>query len=249
MSTFRERVRRGEKLFGALQTLGSSEVAELFALVGFDWVWIDLEHTPLTWERVLPIVQAIGGRAGTIVRVPWNDPVHIKRALDIGCDGVLVPQVKTAEEARLAVAAAKYPPRGIRSVGIARAQQYGLTLQDCVTSANDRVTVMLQIEHIDAVPHINDILSVDGVDAVIVGPYDLSASMGFPGQFTHPDVAAVIARLATACNERQMPWGAFAPNVESAKAQLARGASLIALATDTMYLWRGAQAALTDLKG
>ena len=249
MSRFRERVRRGDRLFGALQTLGASEVAELFALVGFDWVWIDLEHTPLHWERTLQIVQVIADRAGTIVRVPWNDPVHIKRALDIGCDGVLVPQVKTAEEARLAVAAAKYPPLGIRSVGIARAQQYGLTLQQCVENANDRVTVMLQIEHIDAVPHIDDILRVDGVDAIIVGPYDLSASMGFPGQFMRPEVAAEIAKVANACNERRMPWGAFAPTVESAKAQLVRGASLIALATDTMYLWRGAQAALTDLKG
>ena len=140
------------------------------------------------------------------MRVPWNDPVHIKRALDLGCDGIIVPQVKTVDEARLAVAAAKYPPAGIRSVGIARAQQYGMTLQDYVQSANDRVSILLQIEHTDAVAHIDEILAVPGVDAIVVGPYDLSASMGRPGQFAHPEVAEVIAALAKACREHKMPW-------------------------------------------
>ena len=116
MIDFRQRVRQREILVGPLLTLGSTQVAEIFALLGFDWVWIDLEHTPLNLEQVQHAVQTIAGRMGSIVRAPWNDPVHIKLALDIGCDGVLVPQVKTADEARQAVAAAKYPPAGIRSV-------------------------------------------------------------------------------------------------------------------------------------
>jgi 2-keto-3-deoxy-L-rhamnonate aldolase RhmA len=248
MSSFRERVRRRETLFGALLTLGAPEIAEVFALAGFDWVWIDLEHTPLNLEQARQHVQAIAGRAGTIIRVPWNDPVYIKRVLDLGCDGILVPQVRTADEARQAVAAAKYPPAGMRSVGIARAQQYGMTLQECVQNGNDRVAVVLQIEHIDAVARIHEILDVADVDAIVIGPYDLSASMGHPGQFTHPDVAKVIAALADACNQRQMPWGAFAPNVASAKEQLARGGTLLAVATDTMYVWRGAQAVLSELR-
>jgi 2-dehydro-3-deoxyglucarate aldolase/4-hydroxy-2-oxoheptanedioate aldolase len=223
-------------------------VAELFALLGFDWVWIDLEHTPLSLERAQQLIQAVGGRAGTVIRVPWNDPVHIKRALDLGCDGVIVPQVKTAEEARQAVAAAKYPPAGIRSVGIARAQQYGMVLQDYVVGANERMTVILQIEHIDAVPHLGDILAVPEVDAIIFGPYDLSASMGKPGQIGHPEVAAVIAGLAKVCNERKVAWGAFAPDAAAAKVHLERGATLIALGTDTMHLWRGAKAALADVR-
>jgi 2-keto-3-deoxy-L-rhamnonate aldolase RhmA len=231
-----------------LLTLGSPEVAEIFALLGFDWVWIDLEHTPLSLERAQQLVQAVDGRAGTVVRVPWNDPVHIKRALDLGCDGVIVPQVKTAMEARSAVAAAKYPPSGVRSVGIARAQQYGMTIQDYVLGANDRVTVLLQIEHIDAAPHIGDILSVPGVDGIIFGPYDLSASMGRPGEISHPDVSAVIADLARACNERGVPWGAFAPDASAAKVHLTRGATLIALGTDTMHLWSGAKEALSRLR-
>src|SRR5206468_8793453 len=142
----------------------------------------DLEHAPLSLERAQQLIQAVAGQAGTVIRVPWNDAVHIKRALDLGCDGVIVPQVRTAEEARQAVAAAKYPPAGVRSVGIARAQQYGMKLQEYVVSANDKVAVMVQIEHVDAVPHINEIIGVSGVDAIVIGPYDLSASMGRPGE-------------------------------------------------------------------
>src|SRR5262245_6081517 len=175
---FRARVRRRDTLFGPLLTLAAPEVAELFALAGFDWVWIDLEHAPLSLDQARQLIQAVAGRAGTVIRVPWNDPVHIKRALDLGCDGVIVPQIRTADEARHAVAAAKYPPAGVRSVGIARAQQYGMTLPEYVLRANDRVAVILQIEHADAVPHIDDVLAVPEVDAIVVGPDALSARMG-----------------------------------------------------------------------
>jgi len=248
MNDFRARVRRRDTLIGPLVTLGSPEVAEIFALVGFDWLWIDLEHTPLALERAQQLMQAVAGRAGCVIRVPWNDPVHIKRTLDLGCDGVIVPQVRTADEARQAVAAAKYPPAGIRSVGIARAQQYGMSLQEYVTSANDHVTVILQIEHVDAVSHIGDILAVPNVDAVIVGPYDLSASMGRPGQISHPDVAARVAQLADACNQRGIAWGAFAPDAEAAKSHMSRGATMVTVGTDTMHLWRASRAALRELR-
>jgi 2-keto-3-deoxy-L-rhamnonate aldolase RhmA len=248
MTDFRTRVRRRDPLFGPLLTLAAPEVAELFVLAGFDWVWIDLEHAPLSLDQAQRLIQAVAGRAGTAIRVPWNDPVHIKRALDLGCDGVIVPQVRTAAEARQAVAAAKYPPAGIRSVGIARAQQYGMTLQEYVLHANDRVAVILQIEHADAVPNIAEILAVPEVDAIVVGPYDLSASMGRPGEITHPDVAAMVARVAGACNDRGVAWGAFAPDADSAIVHLGRGASLITLGTDTIYLWKGALAALAYLR-
>jgi len=248
MNSFRTQVRQRDTLIGPLLTLGSPEVAEVFTILGYDWMWIDLEHTPLNLERAQILIQAIAGRAGTIVRVPWNDPVHIKRALDLGCDGVMVPQIRTADEARQAVAASKYPPAGIRSVGIARAQQYGLTLQEYVLGANERVAVVLQIEHIDAVPSIDEILEVPEVDAIIIGPYDLSASMGMPGQISHPDVVAVMESLAAACNKHKIAWGAFSPSVATAKAHLSRGASLIALGTDTIHLGNAARSALAEMK-
>ena len=186
MTDFRTRLRRRDLLVGPLLTLAAPSAAEAFARAGCDWVWIDLEHAPLSLDQAQQIIQAVGDRSGTAVRVPWNDPVHIKQALDLGCDAVIVPQVRTADEARLAVAAAKYPPTGDRSVGIARAQQYGLTLSEYVRTANDRVAVIVQIEHIDAVVQMNEILAVPGVDGVIVGPYDLSASLGRPGRDRPP---------------------------------------------------------------
>ncbi|HEX3152370.1 MAG TPA: aldolase/citrate lyase family protein [Gemmataceae bacterium] len=248
MTDFRARLLRRDVLFGPFVTLAAPEIADLFALAGFDWLWLDMEHTALSLGQVQQHILAAAGRVGTIVRVPWNDPVFIKQVLDLGCDGVIVPQIRSAEEARNAVAAAKYPPAGIRSVGIARAQRYGMAIQECVTSANDHVAVILQIEHIDAIPHANDILAVPGVDGIIVGPYDLSASMRWPGQIAHPDVVAVIESLAKMCNERGMAWGAFAPDAASACTHLDRGANLIVLSTDTMYLWKGARAALDELR-
>ena len=248
MTDFRTRVRRRDLLVGPLVTLVDPAVAEAFALAGCDWLWLDLEHAPLGLDQLRQHVQAVAGRAGTVVRVPWNDPVHVKGILDLGCDGVIIPQVRSVDEARQAVAAAKYPPAGVRSVGIARAQRYGMTLTEYVQTANDAVTVILQIEHIDAVPHVADILAVPGVDAIIIGPYDLSASMGRPGRIADPDVAAAVATIADACTRAGMPWGAFAPDAASAKVQIARGATVIAVGTDAMYLWKGARAALGELR-
>jgi 2-keto-3-deoxy-L-rhamnonate aldolase RhmA len=248
MTDFRIRLRRRDLLVGPLITLGAPAAAEAFALAGCDWVWIDLEHAPLSLDQAQRLIQAVGGRAGTAVRVPWNDPVPIKRALDLGCDAVIVPQVRTAEEARLAVAVAKYPPAGVRSVGIARAQQYGITLPEYVRTANDRVAVIVQVEHVAAVPHLPDILAVPGVDGVIVGPYDLSASLGRPGEIGHADVADAVGAVAAACNDRNVAWGAFAPGADRARAFRARGATLLAVGTDAMYLWTGARAVLAALR-
>jgi len=248
MSDFRTRLRRRDLLVGPLVTLADPAVSEAFALAGCDWLWLDLEHAPLSLADLQQHVRAVTGRAGTLVRVPWNDPVAIKQVLDLGGDGVIVPQVRSADEARAAVAAAKYPPEGIRSVGIARAQRYGMTLNEYVQSANASVAVVLQLEHVDALPHVADILAVPGVDAVIAGPYDLSASMGRPGQITHPDVAAAVTGIAEACARHGMPWGAFAPDAASAKGVIARGATLVAVGTDAMYLWRVARSVLTELR-
>jgi 2-keto-3-deoxy-L-rhamnonate aldolase RhmA len=248
MTDFRTRLGRRDLLVGPLVTLSDPAVSEAFVLAGCDWLWLDLEHTPLSLAEIQNHIRAVAGRAGTVVRVPWNDPVHVKQVLDFDCDGVIVPQVRTADEARAAVAAAKYPPEGIRSVGIARAHRYGLNVNEYVQSANKSVAVILQLEHVDVLPHVADILAVSSVDAVLVGPYDLSASMGRPGQITHPDVVAAVTTIAEACNRHGKPWGAFAPDAASAKSVIARGATLVAVGTDAMYLWRGARSVLAELR-
>lgn len=245
---FKTRLSQGQVLAGTLITLGSTEVVEIIASTGFDWVWLDMEHGPIDLAQAQALIQTVGERCATLVRAPWNDAIWIKRILDLGCDGIIVPQIKSAAEARDAVQACKYPPDGIRSVGIARAQGYGATLSDYLRTANDRLTVVLQIEHIDAVGRLDEILSVPGVDAVFVGPLDLSGSMGHLGNVGHPDVQEAIATVRRACLARGKPIGVFAIDGESARAQIAVGCTLIAIGVDVMYIHRAAKQALGALQ-
>jgi 2-keto-3-deoxy-L-rhamnonate aldolase RhmA len=177
-------------LIGTIFTIGSPHVAEMISNAGFDWVLIDMEHSTLSLESVQNTLQVMGDDIITIVRVPGNDEIWIKRVLDTGCDGILVPMVKNAEEAVKAVSSSKYPTEGQRSVGITRAHKFGEKFKEYVTSANIDLIIMIQIEHIEAVRNIDSILEVNGISSIFIGPYDLSASMGLTGQVNHPEVRA-----------------------------------------------------------
>jgi 2-dehydro-3-deoxyglucarate aldolase/4-hydroxy-2-oxoheptanedioate aldolase len=194
------------------------------------------------------MIQAVGGRCPTLVRVPENAEVWFKKALDTGCDGVVVPQIREASDVEAAVRWCMYPPDGARSVGLARAHGYGLTFQDYVDSANDRVAIVVMVEHIDAVESIEAICRVPGLDAVLVGPFDLSGSMGIPGQVGHQRVSAAIDQVRTACQRAGLPVGMFCADAATAEAALDRGFRLIALATDTLFLSRGAQRSLEQVR-
>lgn len=245
---FKTRLKQREVLLGPLVTLGSTEVAEILSKVGFDWLWIEMEHAPSGLARVQEMIQATGGRVPCLVRAPWNDGVWIKRILDTGCDGIVIPQIRSAAEAREAIRNCKYPPIGTRSVGIARAQGYGMTLQDYIENANERLITVLQTEHIDAANNIESILDVPGFDAVLIGPYDLSASIGIKGQVSHPDVQQAIGKIKAACLDKDIPIGIFAVDAEAAKMQIDSGCTLIALGVDTMYLWKSAKQTLSELR-
>jgi 4-hydroxy-2-oxoheptanedioate aldolase len=171
-------------------------IAEMAASAGFDWCLIDAEHGPNTVKDVLAQLQAIGGRAAPVVRVPVNETWLLKQVLDLGAQTVLVPMVGSAEEATRAVAACRYPPQGIRGVAapIVRASGYG-ALADYATTANDEICVIVQVETRAAAGQIDAIAAVDGVDAVFIGPADLSSDMGFPGRPMEPEVLAEIDRL------------------------------------------------------
>lgn len=246
--SFKERLNKREILVGSLVTLGSTEVAEILSKVGFDYLWIEMEHAPTSLEKAQQMIQAVGGRIPCLVRAPWNDDVWIKHILDIGCGGVVIPQIRNANEAKAAIQACKYPPAGTRSVGIGRAQGYGMDLQDYIQHANERLTIILQTEHIDAVKNIDSILSVPGFDAVLIGPYDLSASMGLTGQIAHADVQAGIQKIKKACAAKNIPVGIFAPDAQAAKTQIADGCTLIAMGADSMYLWKSAKQALSEVR-
>ena len=197
--SFRQRLKRGDTLIGSLLQMPLPECAEIFVQAGYDWLFVDMEHSPMDARAALNILTAVDSRVPCVVRVPWNDEAYIKKALDIGATGIIVPLVNTVEDARLAVARCKYPPAGIRSVGITRAQRYDLTFDDYMQRANEDIAVIVQIEHVKAVSNIEGILDVPGIDGVFVGPFDLSGSMDKPGKINDPEVQAAIQRVVQAC--------------------------------------------------
>ncbi len=240
---------RGEPSVGTWTMIGHPVVAEILAQAGFDWVVLDVEHGVMDWPRVLGQVQAVQGQGcAAICRIPVNAPEHFKWALDSGAEGVMVPMVRTAEDARQAVTFAKYPPDGIRGVGVCRAHGYGAMFQSYVEHANDETLVILQIEHIDAVDNIDEICAVPGIDAVFIGPYDLSGTMGLMGQVHHPEVEDAVKRVFDAACAADVTVGLLIaePQPGELAQRIAEGFRFISVGLDTLLLVRGAQALMAE---
>jgi 2-dehydro-3-deoxyglucarate aldolase/4-hydroxy-2-oxoheptanedioate aldolase len=246
--SFKSRLAQGEILVGPLVTLPSPEVAEILAGVGFDYLWIETEHAPMNLAQAQMMIQAVGGRCPCVLRVPENAEAWIKRALDVGCDGIVIPQVKSAVEAEEAVRCCLYPPAGKRGVGIGRAHGYGLSFQEYVEVANDQLVIILQVEHIDGVRNIRSIAATPGVDAILIGPFDLSGSLGLLGQINHPQVRDAIEEIIRHCEAAQVPVGMFAVDPVAAKQCIDDGVTLIALGMDVLYLSKAAKQALDEVQ-
>jgi 2-dehydro-3-deoxyglucarate aldolase len=240
-SSIKEKLARGDASIGSWMSMGHVSIAEILASAGYDWVVIETEHTAIDVSEVLPLLIAIEGRGAVgLVRLAWNDPIQCKAVLDSGAAGVIVPMVNTRADAELAVKAAKYPPLGFRGVGLARAQGYGQTFDEYMARANADTLLVVQIEHIDAVNNIDEILSVPGIDATFIGPYDLSSSMGIPGQLSHPDVVAAREHVLEATLKRGLAAGIHLVHPDRVAtdlpACLAQGYRFIALGTDILFL-------------
>jgi 2-dehydro-3-deoxyglucarate aldolase/4-hydroxy-2-oxoheptanedioate aldolase len=190
-------VKQGKKVAGAWSQIASPMSTEILARAGFDFLMIDLEHGPSDVLALVAQCQAMNGsNAVPFVRAPWNDSVAIKRILDAGAYGVLVPYVNTKQEAQAAVSACKYPPQGIRGVaGSPRAAGYGQNIMNYLKYANDEIFIMTAIETPEAVANLDEILTVDGLDGIFIGPMDLSTSMGYFGNPNNPEVQQVIAGI------------------------------------------------------
>jgi 2-dehydro-3-deoxyglucarate aldolase/4-hydroxy-2-oxoheptanedioate aldolase len=223
-------------------------VAEIIAMSGFDWVFIDMEHSAISLESVQNAIQIMEGKILTIVRVPSNDEVWIKRVLDTGCDGILVPMVNSAEEAEKVVQASMYPPEGRRSVGLARAHKYGASFMEYVDNANKDILVMIQCEHRDAVKNFDDILKVKGINSVFIGPYDLSASMGLTGQISHPDVQASINVVKEKCRQAGMPYGIYSSVTDDMISEIQTGCTFLLTGVDSNMLLNSYYDLLKKLK-
>lgn len=221
---------------GTMVTLDSPEVAELLSRLDYDFLLFDMEHSALSTQATQRMVLASGDQCSAIVRVPDQQTVWIKRILDTGCDGIVVPMVKSRAEVESVVRSAKYGPLGERSVGISRAHGYGAAFGSYVAEANSRVSLIIQVEHVQAVREVVEILKVPGIDAVMIGPYDLSASMGLLGQIEHPEVRSAIHATRDACRAVGTPVGIFTMSPESVPGHKADGFDFVVCGIDTVTL-------------
>jgi len=224
---------------GSWIQLGHPAVAEIMASAGFDWLSIDLEHSTITLREAEDLIRVIDLKGVVpFVRLASNNPEQIKRVMDAGSHGVIVPMVKSKEEACAAVQAVKYPPQGERSIGLARAQGYGADFNRYFNWQRDQSLVVVQIEHIDAVNDLESILTVPGVDAYIVGPYDLSGSMGIPGEFQAPQFLEAMEQVRAVSRKLQVPGGVHIvePDPQALEECIAQGNQFIAYGVDTRML-------------
>ena len=245
---FRKRLCAGETLFGSMVTLPVPAIAEILADVGFDWLFIDGEHGPLETGEIVAILQAVGHRVACIVRVPGAEEVPIKKILDQGAEGIIVPQVNTVDQAASVVRFARYSPGGSRGVGLARAHGYGMRFQEYLETANEQVAVIVQAEHARAVENIESIVKVEGIDAVLIGPYDLSASLGKMGRIDDPAVTDAIDHVTKTCQAAGIPLGYFGVSAAAIRPYMERGYTLIAAGVDTLFLAGPAKKLLDELR-
>lgn len=242
----REKLNAGDPCIGTFVMLGHPDVTEILSRMGFDWLVIDGEHSPMGFETMQSMMQAMNGTECTpIVRPQWNDMVAIKRALDIGAHGVLIPWVNTREDAEYTVRACKYPPQGLRGFGPRRAALFDPAYAQ---TANEELLVIAQIETREAVDNIDDILSVDGIDSCYIGVMDLSLSYGLQGpNFEDPEYLAAFDKVLAASEKWKKPVGmyTFANNVQWA---LERGFTLVTVDSADTFLMRGAMGALRTAK-
>ena len=248
-NTFRTRLKSRKTLLGTMVTLPTAITAEILTDVGFDWLFLDAEHGPLETAELLSILQVVGNRVPCLVRVPEAAEVPIKKSLDLGAAGIITPQANTVEDVENVVRWSRYSPEGARGVGIGRAHGYGMNFADYVARANDEVAVVVQAEHIDAVNNIEEIVKVEGIDAVLLGPYDLSASMGKMGEVTDPEVLQAIEHVAKTCQNANIPLGYFGVSADAVQPYIEQGYSLIVAGVDTIMLGSTASRMLGKLRG
>jgi 2-keto-3-deoxy-L-rhamnonate aldolase RhmA len=226
-------------LIGSWITLNNPAIAEIMADAGFDWLCVDLEHSVTDYFETQQLIMAIQSKGlKAFVRVGENNQRIIKRVLDAGADGIIVPSVNSAAEAAKAVSAVRYPPMGKRGVGLSRAQDYGFGFEKYKNNKAKTITLIVQIEHINAIDELEEILNVDGVDGTFIGPYDLSGSMGKPGQWDEPEVVKALRRYedTVAKYDKLIGFHVIQPDHELIKQKIAKGYNFIAFSLDVLFL-------------
>lgn len=236
---------------GSWITLNNSSVAEIMADAGFDWLCIDLEHSAIDYNEAQQMMIAIQSKGVlAYVRVGNNDPLIIKRVLDAGADGIIVPSVNSKSDAERAISAIKYPPVGTRGVGLARAQGYGFNFENYRDEIAPKVKLIVQIEHINAINELDEILSLEGVDGSFIGPYDLSGSLGKPGQYNEEDVKAAIEKYEIIAKkyDKWIGFHVVPPDYKLVKEKQDKGYNFIAFSFDAYFMGHSIREQLKNIK-
>lgn len=245
--SFRSRLLASETLIGTLVATPSSEIVESLASLGFDWLFIDAEHGAFGPEQIVQLLQAAHD-CPCLVRIPGPDEAWIKKVLDAGAAGIIVPQISTLEQALSVINFTKYPPMGKRGVGLGRAHGYGKDFASYLESANNETVIVLQAETQAVLDCIDEIAALEPVDAILIGPYDLSASLGHMGEITHPNVQDAIQSVKKACDSQSTQLGIFGVSAENVTPYKALGFTLLTVGVDTIFLQSAASQALETLR-
>lgn len=237
--TLKEKLKNNQLTIGSWITIGHQSIIEIMSSAGFDWLTIDLEHSVIELTTAQNLIAHIKNNGmNALIRVSKNEEVVIKRVMDAGADGIIVPLVKNKEDALKAVNYVKYPPIGKRGVGLARAQKYGIGFNEYKDWVKNESVIIAQIEHIDAVKNIDDILSVEGIDGTIIGPYDLSGSMGIPGEYDKQEVKDAIKKVEQACKKfkKSLGFHVVPPDFNQFKDKIKAGYTFLAYSLDFLFL-------------
>lgn len=246
IKSFRNALSTGKPLKGLLVTVPSNEMVEMISDAGFDWLFLDLEHSPMSHETLLNLLRCVSPKCLSAVRVPEATATDVARVLDAGAEAVIFPRVSTEAQARHAVSLCKYPPEGLRGVGMGRGARYGKDFTQYLQEANNSIACIVQIEDATAVTNAAAIAAVPGVDALFIGPYDLSMSMGLPGEVTHPRIQEAIASVAR-LKAPGLALGIFTANPETMKQYTNQGFRLLAGGIDTELIRGGARQILDTM--
>lgn len=242
LTKIQQKIKNGQVPIGTHIKIGEAVVTDILCNCGFDIIWIDGEHGPMDRKDInLQVITIRGAGIAPFVRIPWNDPVLVKPILEMGPAAIIFPFVRTVEEAKRAVESCKYPPIGVRGFGPMKANNYG-TIEDSnyLELARKEPWVILQIEHIDGINNLADIIKVDGVDSVVIGPNDLSGSIHLLGQTRHPEVIKLMDKFADTCRKAKFPFGAsISYNKQNMVDWIKRGVNWICVDSDTSYLLKG----------
>lgn len=249
-NSFKRGLDAGQPLVGTWFMSASPVLAEALGHAGFDFLVLDMEHTIADVPQLFSLLQAVAGTpAASVVRLPWNDAVMVKRVMDAGAQSLMFPYIQTVAEAEAAVSATRYPPKGTRGVAaMQRAGRFG-TVPDYLKRASEEVCVILQVETPEAIAQLPAIAAVEGVDCMFVGPGDLSASLGYIGEVGRPEVQKALEAAAKACREAGKPCGIVAPTIEMARMFLGYGYSWSAVASDLGMVMGRAREVVAAMRG